>query len=417
MRWLDVERHGALGASMISYRQALDIILRGVRPLAAERVALTAASGRILATPLVALHDMPPFDQSLVDGYALRSHDTQAATAAQPVRLALGQTLTAGESREQPLAPWQAIRIMTGAALPPGANTVIRIEESQVEAGALCLYQPLPPGLDVQRRGAEIRRHTVVLRQGEGLTPQRIGVALALGMDSVEVIQRPHLALVAPGDELLAPGAAWQPGKKWCSNLYALDIRAQELGCTSVNLGIVADTLESLTAQLKRGLESDAVVILGASGRGDHDFATRAMAASGAELLFRGVAISPGRSVTVARCGETLIFGLPGSPWAAFVGFEVFVWPVLRAMLNQRPVLPVLQTATLATPVQVRTGVTHFLPARLQPGPTGWAALPVENLLTLAQAESHPLGLIVVPPHRRRFSTGSRVRVQPINSW
>src|SRR5215470_18172502 len=157
------------------------------------------------------------------------------------------------------------------------------MEESEVEAGALVLRQPLLRGLCVQRCGAEIRRGTVLLRQGERLTPQRIGVALALGLDSVDVIQRPRVALVAPGDELLAPGAAWQPGKKWCSNLYALDIRAQELGCTSVNLGIVADTLESLTVQLKRGLEADVVVILGASGRGDHDFATRAMAASGAE--------------------------------------------------------------------------------------------------------------------------------------
>jgi molybdenum cofactor synthesis domain-containing protein len=416
-RELDVEPHGVLCTSMISYQQALEIMLRGVRPLASERVALTAASGRILATPVVALHDMPPFDQSLVDGYALRSRDTRAATAAQPGRLALGQTLTAGESLEQPLAPRQAIRIMTGAALPPGANTVIKMEGSQVEASTLCIHQPLPHGLNIQRRGAEIRRHTVVLRQGERLTPQRIGVALALGMDGVEVIRRPRVALVAPGDELLPPGAPWQPGKKWCSNLYALDIRAQELGCTSVNLGLVADTLESLTVQLKRGLESDAVVILGASGRGDHDFATRAMAASGAEMLFCGVATSPGRSVTVARCGETPIFGLPGSPWAAFVGFEVFVWPVLRAMLSQRPVLPVLQTAALATPVQVHPGVTHFLPARLQRGPTGWTALPVENLLTLARAESHPLGLIVVPPHRRRLPAGARVRVQAVTAW
>jgi len=402
---------------MLSYHNALECLLQVVQPLAGERVPLTAASGRMLATPLVAPHAMPPFDQSLVDGYALRSGDTRSATPAQPVRLVLGQTLTAGESLEQPLAPRQAIRIMTGASLPPGANTVIKMEESQVEAGALCIPQPLPHGLYVQRCGAEIRRHTVVLHQGERLTPQRIGVALALGMDSVEVIRRPHLALVAPGDELLPPGAPWQPGKKWCSNLYALDLRAQELGCTSLNLGLVADTLESLSAQLQRGLESDAVVILGASGRGDHDFAARAMAAIGADILFRGVATSPGRSVTVARCGQTLIFGLPGSPWAAFVGFEVFVWPVLRAMLSQRPVRPGFQPATLATPVRVHPGVTHFLPARLQPGPTGWSALPVENLLRLARAESQPLGLIVVPPHRRRFPAGVRVRVQPITPW
>ena len=170
--------------AMLSYRDALEHLLRVVPPLTSERLALTAAYGRILATPLVAPCDMPPFDQSLVDGYALRSSDTRTATPAQPVRLALGQTLTAGEHLEQPLAPRQAIRIMTGAPLPRGANTVIKMEESTVEAGTLLIHRPLPRGLSVQRCGADIRRRTVVLRQGERLTPQRIGVALALGMDT-----------------------------------------------------------------------------------------------------------------------------------------------------------------------------------------------------------------------------------------
>jgi molybdopterin molybdotransferase len=402
---------------MVSYQDALERMLKVVQPLASERLPLTTVYGRIVATPVVAPHPMPPFNQSLMDGYALRSSDTRPATPARPVRLRLGQTLTAGEQLEQPLRPRQAIRIMTGAPVPPGANTVVKMEESEVEAGALVIRQPLPRGLYVQRYGAEIRRGTVVLRQGDRLIPQRIGVALSLGLHSVDVMRRPRVALVAPGDELLPPGAAWQPGKKWCSNIYALDIRVQELGCTSLNLGIVPDTLASLSTQLKCGLDADVVVILGASGRGDHDFAARAMTAIGAEMVFRGVATSPGRSVTVAHCGQTLIVGLPGSPWAAFVGFEVFVWPVLRAMLGQRPVLPMHQRATLATPLQVRPGVTSFIPARLQPRTTGWLALPVENVLELARAESHPLGLIVVPPHRRSLPSGSRVRLQPITPW
>ena len=399
------------------YQDAMERMLKVVQPLMSERLPLTAAYGRIVATPLVAPHAMPPFDQSLVDGYALRSSDTRTATPAQPVRLALGQTLTAGEHLEQPLGPRQAIRIMTGAPVPAGANTVVKMEESEVEPGTLVMRQPLPRGLYVQRCGAEIRQRMVVLRQGERLTPQRIGVALSLGLDSVDVIRRPRVALVAPGDELLPPGAAWQPGKKWCSNIYALDIRVQELGCTSVNLGIVPDTLESLSTQLRRGLETDVVVILGASGRGDHDFAARAMTAIGAEMVFRGVATSPGRSVTVARCAQTLIIGLPGSPWAAFVGFEVFVWPVLRVMLSQRPALPVRQIATLATSLQVRPGVTSFIPASLQQRASGWLALPVENVLELVHAESHPVGFIVVPPHRRCLLSGSRIRVQLITPW
>jgi molybdopterin molybdotransferase len=397
---------------MTSYQQALVMILHVAQPLASECLPLTAAAGRTLATDLVALHDMPPFAQSMVDGYALRSRDTRAVTAERPVRLPLGQTLTAGEVLERPLAPRQAVRIMTGAPVPRGADAVIKSEESVVEASALVVRRPVPSGLSVQRRGAEIRRRTVVLRQGERLTPQRIGTALALGLASVEVRRRPRLALVAPGDELLPPGAPWQPGKKWCSNLYALDLRMQELGCSSLNLGIVPDTLDGLTHQLRGGLSGDAVVILGASGRGDHDFASRAMTAVGAEILFQGVAASPGRSITVARHQDTLLFGLPGSPWAAFVGFEVFVWPAVRAMLGQYPAVPATQTATLATALQVRPGVTHFLPARLQQGPSGWQALPLDNLLALARAEAQLVGLIIVPPHRRHLLCGTRVRVQ-----
>jgi molybdopterin molybdotransferase len=224
---------------MIHYQDALDMILQRIQPLAGECLPLTQAHGRILAAPVVAPHDLPAFDQSLMDGYALRSTDASAATPAHPVRLRIGPTLTAGDVWSQRLPAGQAVRIMTGAPLPPGANTVIKLEDSQVETGALLLQHPLPMGLAVQRRGAELRRRTVVLRPGERLTPQRIGTALALGLETATVMQSPRVALVAPGNELLPPGAPPQPGKKWCSNLYALALRAQEMGAVSINLGIV----------------------------------------------------------------------------------------------------------------------------------------------------------------------------------
>ena len=399
---------------MIGYTQAVQTIIRNLpQPLPEERLALTAAGQRVLSRALSAPHDMPPFAQSLMDGYALRSRDSRAATPEQPARLTLGATLTAGEYLEQPLKPRQAVRIMTGAPIPPGADAVLKMEDSAVEGGDLIIRQPLDRWVNVQRRGDEIRRHTVVLPRGERLTPQRIGTALALGLDCVDVARRPRLALVAPGDELLPPGAALQPAKKWCSNLYALELRAQELGCVSVNLGIVPDTLDSLTETLRRGLENDIVVILGASGRGQHDFAARAMSAVGADLLFRGVAANPGRGVTVARHQQTLILGLPGSPWGSFVGFETFVRPAVRALLGQPPI-PRAFTATVGTTVQVRPGMTHFFPCSLQPGPKGWQATLLGNLLDLSRADSQPLGLLLVPPHRRLLRAGSKGQIQPL---
>ena len=401
---------------MIAYRQALDLILRIASRLPGERLPLTVAQHRIVADDLMAPYDSPPFDQSLMDGYAVRSADTRTAAPDHPVRLPVGSTLTAGDALHESVMPRQAIRIMTGAPIPPGVNAIIKVEDSETEAGVLIIRQPIPRGRHVQRRGEEIRRRTVIVRAGERLTPQRIAIALSLGIDTVEVVRCPRVAFVAPGDELLPPGAPLQPGKKWCSNLYGLELRAREVGVIPVNLGIVPDTLAALSERLEAGLESDVVVVLGASGRGEHDFAARAMDEIGANTLFHGVATSPGRTVLVAHHQHRLIFGLPGSPWATFIGFEVFVWPALRAMLGQHPKLPPMREARLTDAVEVRRGVTHFLPARLQSELDGLRATPLTTSLALAQVDTQHLGLIIVPPHRRAFVPGARVRVQSLMS-
>ena len=212
---------------MLSYAQALQAILGNLpQTPPAERLPLTAACRRVPSRAVTAPHDMPPFDQSMMDGYAVRCRDTRAAAPGQPARLALGPTLTAGEYLERPLPPGQAVPIMTGAPVPRGADAVIKMEDGDVEGGRLVVRRPLDRWVNVQRRGDEIRRRTVVLRRGECLTPQRIGTALALGLAEVDVARRPRVALVAPGDELLPPGAPMQPAMKWCSNLYALVLRA-----------------------------------------------------------------------------------------------------------------------------------------------------------------------------------------------
>ena len=397
---------------MLSYQLALEQVRQAVAPLPPERVALTAALGRVLAADLVAPHPMPPYDQSLMDGYAARSRDTRAATAAQPVRLPIGPTLTAGEAMQQPVSPRQAIRIMTGAPAPPGIDAVVRLEDAVIEDHALVLREPLRRWQFIQRRGAEVQPATVLCKAGERLTPQRLGMALALGLAEAEVARSPQVALVAPGDELLPPGALLQPGKKWCSNLYALEARARELGCESRNLGIVPDTAAALTAALQQGLSAEVLIILGASGQGVHDYAGRAMADIGAELLFRGVAIAPGRSIAVARRQGTLIFGLPGSPWAAFVTFETLVRPVLDVLLGRPAAQPV--TAVLTADISARPGVTHLLPMRLQPAGPHPEAAPLRDLLTVARCEAGSLGMLATPANRRQLPVGTRVRVWPL---
>ncbi len=408
---------------MLSYHLALQHVRDAAPRLPSESVDLTTASGRVLAADLSAPHAMPPFDQSLMDGYAVRSRDARAATTSQPVRLAIGPTLTAGETLQQTIVPHQAIRIMTGALIPAGLDAVIRLEDAEIQNHALVIRQPLRRGQFIQHRGAEVRPATILCRAGERLTPQRIGMALALGLSEAEVVRTPRIAFVAPGDELLPPGAPLQPGKKWCSNLYALNVRARELGYQNHNLGIVPDTAEALIASLQEGLSlsnsssnspsgsraSDAIVILGASGQGDHDFAGRAMAEVGAVPLFRGVAMAPGRSTAVAQCRQTLIFGLPGSPWATFITFELFVRPALDAMLGQS--VDRSTKAVLTSELQMRRGVNHVFPVRLQPRQSGLEALPLRDLLAVAKVETDSLGMLVTPSNRRRLPAGMTVRV------
>lgn len=252
----------------------------------------------------------------------------------------------------------------------------------------------------------------MVGKVGERLTPQRIGMALALGLAEADVVRAPRVAFVAPGDELLPPGAPLQAGKKWCSNLYALDARACELGYESRNLGIVPDTADALTGALQQGLTGDVVVILGGSGQGVHDYAEQAMADVGANLIFRGVAIAPGRSTTMAQCERTLIFGLSGSPWAAFITFEMFVRPALETMLGQPAKQP--RSAVLTSEVAMRRDTTHFVPVRLRPGQPEPEAVPLHDLLAVARAEDQSLGMLVTPSNRRYLPSGSRVRVWPL---
>ena len=397
---------------MLSYPLALEQVRQAVAPLPSERVALTAALGRVLAADLASPHSMPPYDQSMMDGYAARSRDTRSATATQPVRLPIGPTLTAGEVLQQPATPGQAIRIMTGAPTPPGIDAVIRLEDAVIEDNTLVLREPLRRGQFIQRRGAEVQPATVLCKAGERLTPQRIGMALALGLAEAEVTRSPRVALVAPGDELLPPGAPLQAGKKWCSNLYALEARARELGCESRNLGIVPDTAAALTTALQQGLGADVLMILGASGQGVHDYAGRAMEEIGAALLFRGVAIAPGRSMAVAQHRQTLIFGLPGSPWATFVTFEALVRPALDVLLGRSALQPA--TAVLTAEVSTRRGVTHLLPVRLQAAQPHPEATPLRDLLTVARSETDALGMVATPANRRQLPAGTRVRAWPL---
>lgn len=358
-----------------TYEASLRTVLAHAAPLPAETVPLPAAAGRVLAEAVHAGADDPPAPKSAMDGFALRSADTQAATPGQPITLAWSEVVGAGHTATAAVAPGTAIRLMTGALLPEGADAVVK-QEDTTPAGerAFTLTTPLAPGENVIPRGAALRAGTALLQAGERIGPQGLGLLAGQGLAAVRVLRRPRVGLLALGDELVEPGRLLAPGQLHVSNLYALEAQAAAYGAEPLRLGIVGDDREAIAGRLAAclpggGTPCDVLITLGGSHHGDFDHAAAVLAQLGATLHFRRTLINFGGSTLFATRpapdGQpTLCFGLPGTPAASWMAFELLVRPALLA-LQGRPVERAYLQARLTAPVNARPGRTHFVPVRL----------------------------------------------------
>lgn len=364
------------GSQPNSYRQSLQAALARVRPLAAETVPFAETPGRVLAEDVRAERDDPPADLSGMDGYALRAADTAGAAETLPLRFAYNEVLGAGHAPRHALPPGGAMRIMTGAMLPAGADAVVKQEDTQARGeGAFAIVRPLQPGENVQARGSRLRQGEPVLRAGDVLRPQAHGMLAVLGRAQVAVHRRPRVGLLALGDELVPVGQPLAAGRIHVSNLYLLHALLARGGAEPVTLGILGDDegaiAEALLNALRGPAACDVVLTLGGSMRGDFDFVGRVLARLGAEPLFDHTRMIPARSTHCAASGGRLIFGLPGTPAASWVAFEALVRPVLDVLAGRggtaRPQVP----ARLTHPVHSRRGSTHFVLAWLHLPPHG----------------------------------------------
>ena len=242
---------------MLSVEEAQARILGAILVLGAESVELPAAHGRVLAESVVSGRDLPPWDNSAMDGYAVRAADTAGASTERPVRLHLAGEVAAGAVVERPVGPGEAYRILTGAPMPPGADTVVPQEEIRREDGAVLVSRPAPPANYVRPRGEDIRTGQTVLVPGAVLTPAALGVLAALGRALVRVHQRPRVAILSTGDELVDLATPPGPGQIPNSNTYTLAAQVREAGGIPVNLGIARDSREDLEAHFRAGLGAD----------------------------------------------------------------------------------------------------------------------------------------------------------------
>jgi putative molybdopterin biosynthesis protein len=326
-------------------------------PLGGEEVSLAEAQGRVLEGDIVVPIDVPPFDRSLVDGYAVRAADTFDANEDAPVSLELApETAPAGAVPRTEVSDGFALEVATGGVIPRGANAVQMVEFSEVEGKRLRLYKPVAPGANIQTAGADMRMGETVLRAGQRLTTRELGVLAALGIASVRVSIRPRVAIISTGDELILPGRPLEPGKIYDSNATTVMAAVRDHGGEAEFLGVIQDDEEALRAACERARDGfDAVILSGGTSKGAGDL-TFGVIESLAEpgILVHGVGIKPGKPIVLAAWDGRAVVVLPGFPTSAIITFNLFVAPIIRRLAN----LPV-EAESESESVEARLAVRH----------------------------------------------------------
>lgn len=398
---------------MLSVRAALETVLSHVRPLGFEQVALTEAAGRILATPVVATRTVPPFDNCAMDGFAVRSCDVEGASPQSPVVLRLLETVAAGDLPRQVLAAGTAVQVMTGSPVPPGADAVVRVEDTAVTGDRVSIYRAARPGDHIRRAGEDIRQGEEVLAAGRLLRPADIGVLASLGLSTVLVARRARVGILATGNELVDLGQPLEPGKIANSNAYALAAAVREAGAEPLIHGIVPDHVARATEVFRMALDcSDVLLSTGGVSMGSFDLVREILAGLGVREHFWKVRQKPGKPLSFGTQEHKLVFGLPGNPVSALVCFYLYVRPALLGSSGARAVYPPVVRARAECEFPASEGLTDFVRCTLreQNGelwamPTGSQSSGVLRSLVLGD------GLAVVPEAQAEVRAGDALRV------
>jgi len=390
--------------------EAQHLILHSVIALGVETVQLDQSVGRVLAQEIHANRDLPPYDVSAMDGFALHSADL----AGVPVVLEIIEDIKAGDLPGKILQTGQCARIMTGAPVPVGADAVIRVEETQ-EAGATAvrINKAVKPGNDIRLRGENMKDGDVVLTAGTEITPGVIGVLATVKAARFSVFRRPRVAILSTGNELEGMDEAVDLNKIPNANSYALMAQVQALGIEPVLLGIARDDPAELEQYLKRGLEYDVLLVSGGTSVGVHDYVRPTIEKLGVEMKFWRLAIRPGHPLAFGTTHKTAVFGLPGNPVSSMVCFEQFVIPALRQMMGNKRLYRRTVTARVAHDVKFRPGRTEFIRVQLTRDDNGYIASSTGTqssgvLLSMARAD----GLMVIPSDSTGLAAGAQVVVQ-----
>jgi molybdopterin molybdotransferase len=397
------------------------LVLESTAKLGPEPVELVDALGRVLAEPVTSAAAIPAFDNSAMDGYAVRAADVAAASESAPVTLEVADESRAGAPAGRGVEPGQAIAISTGAVVPDGADAVVRVEDTDGGRERVAVRAAVEAGANIRNAGEDVAAGDLALDAGTEIGPAEIGVLAAVDRPRVACGRRPRVAVLTTGDELLEPGAPLRPGAIRNSNAYSVSALVERAGATVAWTEIVPDDAESTGAALERALACDVTIVSGGVSVGEHDHVRPAFERLGVEQVFWGVALRPGKPTwfgvaprnPAAGPGRGLAFGLPGNPVSAIVTFVLFCRPAIRAMLGADPDRRQRATAILDADYAKKPGRAHLVRVSLELADDGWHAT------TTGDQGSHVLtsmlgadALAILPTEAGDVAAGERVEIE-----
>jgi molybdopterin molybdotransferase len=399
---------------MIEYTDARARVLAAAKGLPAGSVPLPQSLGRTLARDIRAAEDIPPFTKATMDGYAVRAADTRRSgtAAAGAVELDVLEDLPAGRLSRKTVGPGQAVRIMTGAPLPAGADAVVMVEDTGKAGRRVTVRREVGPGDNIGLAGEDLKKGELALERGALIGPAEIGMLAAAGRHRVPVTRRPRLAVIATGDEIVEPGERKRRGQIRNANGPALTALAAAAGAEAVYLGIARDKNSSLAAKLAEARGADILVLSGGVSVGDYDLVKAELEAAGVKPVFWQVRIKPGKPVFFGVRGRQLVFGLPGNPTSAMVTFHLFVRPAIDRLLGRLVPGPEPATAILGATIVLKPGRTQFLRGRVVGRGPILEVVPYEDQRSgVLRSMVRGRVLIVVPADAERIEAGREVEV------
>jgi len=402
---------------MISVDDAMKLILESTVPMAGERVLVDDSMGRVLAGPVTAIRDVPPLDNSAMDGFALSAFDTESASENTPARLPIARTIPAGDPPGPVVSHGEAVRIMTGAPVPEGIDTVIPVELTKVEGDTLILAEPFPAGKNIRSAGEDIETGIDILSRGRQLIPADLGIIASQGIQEVDVYARPEVAILATGDEVIPLGQEPGVGQIYSSNSHALAAQVKECGAVPRQLGIAGDDPDHLAGMVEDGLGSDVLITSGGISMGDFDYLKEVFERLGVNIMFWKVAQKPGKPMTFGSRGGKLVFALPGNPVSTMLSFELYARPALLKMMGHLRLFRPIVRAVLEKEVIKKRGRRNYIRGIVRhEGGTLYVRTTGEQGSGILRSMSAANGIIVLPEDSAGARAGESVDVYLLDS-